>query len=514
LLEGVLLSLFTPQTDVLTTELSRRKVRLFPASRTWRVALLVPVVLLVHGYHPYADDAGLYVAGLRRLLNPGLYPLNGAFVDAQAHWSAFAWLMACVVRATHLSLSWILFGTYLLSIVAFLAGCQAVVSRLFVSRTPQACALVLAAACFTMPAAGTALFLMDPYVTARSFSTPIALFAVAACLDRAWKRTVLLLLLGVLMHPLMGCFVVGFVLLQALIAIGRVRSALAVCSAGCAAFGVAFMVAHVLPGPAGYQQIVALRDFLFLARWHWYQQLGLALPLILLAIGVWRLGSSTHKGSVCLACILLGAGSVLVSALFVPSSGPYLLVPLQVLRSFHLIYLLGVLLLGGWLGTVRFRPRFLPAAILGCLFVFMFCVQHATWVASGLVELPRRQPVNPWEQAFLWIRGNTPANAVFAVSSRLTLVPGEDEQGFRAISERDQLADNKDAGVAVLVPRLAPRALRENEADLHLNRITDAQRIAVLRPLGANWILLSSTAVTHLPCPWRNRVVRVCRLVN
>ena len=507
-----MLLLFTPQTDVLTTELPSPRIRRFAVSPGWRVALLVPVVLFVHGYHPYADDAGLYVAGLRRLLDPSLYAVNGAFVDAQARWSAFAWLTADLVRITHLPLSWALFGAYLLSVTAFLAGCQAVASRLFVSEGARACALVLAAACFTIPAAGTALFVMDPYVTARSFSTPIGLFAVAACLDRAWKRTALLLVLAVLMHPLMGSFAVAFVLVQALIAVGRVRAALVVCAAGCAGFGLAFIVAHYLPTARDYRQIVALRNFLFLARWHWYEQLGLVLPLALLAIAVWRLGSSTHKGAVCLACLLLGASSIVVSALFVPVSGPYLLVPLQVLRSFHLIYLLGVILLGGWLGTVRLRPRWVPAAVPGLVFLLMFGVQRATWGASGQLELPGAKPVNLWERAFLWIRGNTPRNAVFAFNSNLTLLPGENEQGFRAISERDQLADNKDAGVAVLAPRLAARALRQSEAELHVNRMTDAQRLAILRPLGANWILLRPSAVTDLRCPWHNSVVKICQL--
>lgn len=502
------------QADVLTKEPLPPNRRTFLSSPKWQAALLIPAVLLVHGYHPYADDAGLYVAGLRKILDPALYPHNSAFVDAQARWSAFAWLMAGVVRVTHLPVAWILFAAYVLSILAFLAGCRALASRLFVPESAQTCAVVLAAACFTMPAAGTGLFLMDPYLTARSFSTPITLFAVAACLDRAWTRTVLMLALAVLMHPLMGCFAVAFVLIQALVAAGRARSAVGLCGTGCVAFGAAFVAAHFLPRPPHYQEIVGLRDFLFLARWHWYQQLGLALPLLLLALGVWRLGSFSRRGSVCLACVLLGASSVVVSALFVPAAGPYLLVPLQVLRSFQLIYLLGVLLLGGWLGTVRLRPRMPLAIALGLVFVLMFGVQRATWSASGQLELPGRQPTNPWAQAFFWIRSNTPANAVFAFNANLTLLPGEDEQGFRAISERDQLADDKDAGIAVLVPRLAARAWREDRADLHLDAMSDAQRLAVLRSLGATWILLSPASATHLPCPWHNGVVQVCRLVN
>ena len=42
--------------------------------------LLTPLVLLVHGYHPFAGDAGIYTAGVRHILQPALYPLNAAFV--------------------------------------------------------------------------------------------------------------------------------------------------------------------------------------------------------------------------------------------------------------------------------------------------------------------------------------------------------------------------------------------------------------------------------------------------
>jgi hypothetical protein len=187
--EELRLAELAPQTDLLSVELPRTAS--WQISRTVQLALLTPLVLVVHGYHPWSDDAGIYVAGVLNILHPLLYPKNAAFVSAQAHYSVFAYLVAGVVRATHLPLAWVLFAAYVFSIVAFLAACQAVAARLFSSERAQVCAVVLAAACFTMPAAGTALFLMDPYVTARSFSTPIGLFAVAACLDRAWGRTVL-----------------------------------------------------------------------------------------------------------------------------------------------------------------------------------------------------------------------------------------------------------------------------------------------------------------------------------
>ena len=45
---------------------------------------------------------------------------------------------------------------------------------------------------------------MDPYVTARSFSTPLSLFALAAVLDENWVESSLWLALTALLHPLMA----------------------------------------------------------------------------------------------------------------------------------------------------------------------------------------------------------------------------------------------------------------------------------------------------------------------
>lgn len=495
--------------DVLAVEAPRRAG--WAMSRGLQLALLTPLVLVVHGYHPFSDDAGIYVAGVLHLLHPSLYPKNAAFVTAQAHYSAFAYLMAAVARLTHLPLGWILFAAYLLSIVAFLAGCQAVAARLFASEPAQNCAVLLAAACFTLPAAGTALFLMDPYVTARSFSTPMGLFAVAACLDRAWGRMVLLLIGAALLHPLMAGFVAAFVMVEAAVSSGRLRLAAGLCGAGCAAFGVAFAAARLAPVSPAYRQIVSLRPFLFLMRWHGYEQLGLALPLLLFGAAAWRFGTSTRKGSICWSCVLVGMSTVLIALLFVPPQGPYLLARFQLLRSFHLIYLMGVLLLGGWVSRLGARSRPALAAVFVLLFGLMAAVQRLSWPASPALELPGTRVTNPWEQAFVWVRENTPADAVFAFNPHLMFLPAEGSVGFRAVSERDQLAGDKDAGVAVLEPGLAERALREREAEMGIDSMSDAQRLA-LRRLGANWALLSASAATQLPCPYRNAAVQVCRL--
>ncbi len=77
-------------------------------------------------------------------------------------------------------------------------------------------AVLLSATCFTLPVAGTSLSIMDPYATARSFSTPLSLFAVAAVLDENWVGSSLWLSLTALLHPLMAGYTAIIMLTLAL----------------------------------------------------------------------------------------------------------------------------------------------------------------------------------------------------------------------------------------------------------------------------------------------------------
>ena len=59
-----------------------------------RLGLLSFAVLLVHGFHPWAEDGGLYVAGVDCLLRPALFPKETAFVTEHLRFSVFAPLIA------------------------------------------------------------------------------------------------------------------------------------------------------------------------------------------------------------------------------------------------------------------------------------------------------------------------------------------------------------------------------------------------------------------------------------
>jgi len=212
---------------------------------------------------------------------------------------------------------------------------------------------------------------------------------------------------------------------------------------------------------------------------------------------------------------VLGTSAAVATLLFVHVSGPFFLVRLQPLRALHILYVVGVVLFGGWLGSVlgRGRMQWALALLLVVVAGALFATQRSIYPLSAHVEWPGAKPRNPWAQAYLWIRENAPANAVFAANPAVIFRPGVDMQGFRAIAERSMLADDKDQGVAAAVdPSLAETWDTQRNAQLGIETMTDAERKQRLRPLGATWLLLPASSATNFPCPYKNAAAKVCRM--
>jgi MFS family permease len=483
-----------------------------------RLAALTPATLLVHGYHPFADDAGIYVAGIRKLLDPALYQIDAPFVLANTHLSIFAHIFAGEVRVTHVPLAWALLAAHLASIFLYLLAGWLVARAVFARRAEHRSAVVFAAACFTLPAAGTALLVMDPYITSRSFSTPLGLFAVAAALERHWGWAAVLVVLMGLMHPLMAAYAAALLVFYYLVDSGRPRAAAALAAAGVAAFGITSLaLRHVPVSPAYYKAIHSnVRTFLFPSLWTWYEDAGLIAPLALFTVAAFRSKREGRIRKLCFASVLLGLSATLAAFLFVHTSGPFLLARVQLLRSFHILYVLGTLLLGGWLGGLLWqggKRRLLFLVLLAAAAGGLFAAQRATYPESAHIEWPGSQPRNPWAQAYDWVRDNTPADAVFAADPELVFLPGVDSQGFRATTGRSILADEKDRGVAAIVdPSIASEWAAQYDAQAGVDTMSDAERERRLRPFGVTWLLLRADSATKFGCPYRNVVAKVCRM--
>ena len=489
----------------------------------WAVLLgLTIFAVAIQGYHPFAEDGGLYIAGVRKLLDPTLYPAFTQFVTEHLRFSLFAPAVAMLVRATHLRLGTILLGLYVVTTFATLLAAWMLAARAGANFAGQAGAAALLACWLTIPIAGTSLMLMDPYVTARSLSTPLVLFALAWALDglhgcrRGWIACSVALAVSAALHPLMAGYGIAAVLLLGVVGSSRhaVRS-YGPWILGAAALLLAMILEMRAPAEsAAYVHVVMTRYYWFPFRWHWYEQLGLIGPVAVLAL-LARYRHEHGRHILARVGLVLAAIAMAVAAAFSRvGMSTHFVAYLQPLRSFQIVYELMIVLLGAWLGEriVADNP-WRWGVLLASLGALMFMVQRQTFPASQHFEAPWRAPSNPWEQAFVWARDHTPTGAVFALDAHYITREGEDAQCFRPIAERSALPDySKDGGEASITPGLTDAWLDGMNAQSGLEQVSDADRAARIIPLGVTWIILEQSSKTAWTCPYSNATVKVCRV--
>ncbi|HZL29126.1 MAG TPA: hypothetical protein VFC39_21550 [Acidobacteriaceae bacterium] len=477
--------------------------------------------LVIHGYHPLAEDGGLYAAGIQSALDPTLFPHDLAFATATRHYSLLTPIMAAMVRTLHIPLPWLLLITYLAGTWLFLYAAWSIAARCFQSEPARLSATALAATWYTLPIAGTSLLLMDPYVTARTLSTPLSLFALALALNFEWSTPrgifpcIFALAAAAAFHPLMTAYAAALILTLVIAKLPCQPAQIIGFSSLTAAALILAGVLQLKAPPENVPTIAASfsRYYWFLSQWQWYELLGLAGPLIILAL-LLRFGRPNPTAAALIrAAIALGLIATLVSLLFAHESySTHLVARLQPLRAFLLIYAVMTILLGGTLADISSRTRILAPLALTAMALLMFFVQRQTYPASQHLELPGRATANPWSQAFVWAGEHTPTDALFALDSNYITTAGEDGQTFRATARRSTLPDfSKDGGEAAVRPSLAEWYAGQ-AAQQNLSTLTDAQRRQRLQPLGVTWLILHATAPTPVACPYTNAVVKVCPL--
>jgi len=494
------------------------------------ITALSAYAFLVHGYHPFSEDGGLYLAGIKRVLAPGMYPHEAGFVLGHLRFSLFAPALAFAVRVSGLNLEVVLLLVHWMSIWITLWAAWMLAERCFQGKARVA-AVALLATWLTLPVAGTSLMLMDPYVTARSISTPCTLLALVFALDlfQRWQREYVLdrwtvaklgivFALAATMHPLMAAYGFGCVLALGVATTRWRRSWIAGAAALCAA---AVIVAAILrlaaqPESSDYRQVAMSRYYWFLSRWQWYEWLGLLGPMAILTFTAFPRKNRDTEAATILArmSLTVATAAVLVALLFAwPNATNLLVARLQPLRIFQIVYVVMILIVGAqlsvWLGNRRTRW----AATFLVLASIMFLAERETFPSSAHIEMPDSQQKNAWVQAFEWIRNNTPKDALFALDADYITKPGEDAQSFRAIAERSALPDySKDGGEAAITPSLTAAWRAGQTLQSKLSDRSDHDRIASLQPAGVSWVVLARGAVTALPCRYTNAAVKVCPL--
>ena len=252
-----------------------------------RLLGLTVAALLIQGYHLGVEDAEIYIPAAKNLLNPRLYPFGREFFLSHAHLSLFSPLLAVTARVTHLSMDWTIFVWYMATLFAMLVACWQLVSISFESARARWTALLVMTAVMAMPATNTGLLLMDPYLTARSLSTPLTLFALAALLERQYVRAVVWVLLVGSVHPQMAAYLAFLAVLQWFQV--RARRSVEQPAVPALAAGVFLLPDgfHLAPATGAYREALFSRDYFFLYNWTWYHWLGMLAPLAILAF-FWR----------------------------------------------------------------------------------------------------------------------------------------------------------------------------------------------------------------------------------
>ncbi|HVR24922.1 MAG TPA: hypothetical protein VMU26_16550 [Candidatus Polarisedimenticolia bacterium] len=476
--------------------------------------LLTAGALLVQGYHPFVEDSEIYLPGVEKILHPELFPVGREFFLSHASLTFFPNVIAFSLRVTHLPMEVGLSLWQLASIFLLLLACWELSRLFFSSARAQWGGVCLVAVLLTIPVSGTALYIMDQYLNPRNLAAFAGIFALVRTLEKNYVRALLWLAFAACMHPLMWVFPFSFCLL--FVVMDRFEGRWKALGATRLAALLLLPLPLALAPSSAYHEAAKRHPYHYIQNWAWYELLGIVAPLVLF----WWLGRIARRREwrtverVSRTCTLYGS-IYLVGAVLVDLPARFeALARLQPLRSLHFLYIVMFVMVGGFLGESVLQNRVWRWLLLFApLSVGMFMAQRALFPASAHLEWPGAAPKNPWAQAFVWIRQNTPASAVFALDPYYMDMAGEDEIGFRCLAERSRLADGvKDNGVVSMFPPLAEEWWSQVQAQTPWKNFRSGDFSRLKQNYGVSWVVVETPPVAELDCVYQNGSVRVCRL--
>jgi hypothetical protein len=484
-----------------------------PLDFLWLLPLTVGA-LLVQGYHPYAEDAEIYLPGVEKILHPELFPVGREFFLSHASLTFFPNLIALSFRLTRLSMEAGLFLWHVASIFLLLLACWELSGIFFSAARARWGGVCLIAALLTIPVAGTALYIMDQYLNPRNLAAFAGIFMLARTLEKKYVRALLWLIFAACMHPLMWGFPFSFCLL--LVVMERLDGRLINNSTTLAASLLLLGMPLAPAASAAYHEAAKVHGYHYIQNWAWYEWLGIVAPL---AIFWWfaRIARGRQRRAVervSRAFVVYGL-IYLAAALVVDLPARFeALARLQPLRSLHFLYIVMFVMIGGFLGEYVLGDRWWRWLLLFVpLSGGMFLAQRALFPTTAHIEWPGAAAQNPWEQAFVWIRQNTPVDAVFGLDPNYMNIAGEDELGFRCLAQRSRLADGvKDNGVVSMFPPLAEEWWAQVQAQSPWKNFRLENFARLKNKYGVTWVVLQQPGVSGLDCEYQNSVVKVCQL--
>ncbi len=506
--------------DVSSVGLAKGRPLVSARARTVLVLVALSVLgFLIAGYHPGAEDDGVYLAAIHHDLNPNLFRADSDFFALKLKATIFDTWMAAAIRFTHVPIPAMVLIWHLLTIFAILAACYRIASRCFEREYARWGGVALVSVFFTLPVTGTALYIVDQTLVPRAVAGALALFAVDAVLGRRYVRAVLLTVVAFLFHPVIaafGCSLCFFLAVPWALPERPQTQMMA---------GLLLPVGWLFAPPsAALHKAINMHGYCTLKSWEWYEWLGVAAPVLLM---LW-MARAAQQGSisgerkmlahVATRTAVYATFQFVVALLIMVPPSLECMRPLEAMRYLHLMYVLLILLGGCFVGervlgkhAWRWASMFVPAA-LG-----MLAVQLMLYPSSPHLELPGVRSSNPWLQAFAWVRNNTPEDAYFALGPDYLHRPGEDSHGFRALALRSALADNwKDSGMVLTSAPLADRwqaeVTAQNAGHLDWQHVSADDLRRLKMQFGVGWVILERPTAVMLDCPYKNDGLEVCRI--
>lgn len=496
-----------------------------PARMLHSLALLLAISILgfsVMGYHPGAEDDGVYLTAIKADLNPTLFPHDSDFFRLELRATVFDSWMAKFVRGTGFSLAWSELLWQFVAIFCIVVASWTIVCQLFEDASAQWAGVAMVAAMFTLPVAGTALYIVDQYMHPRNLATALILFAVSRIVARKAWQSVPLLLLACLLHPMMGAFGISFCSVLTLTLSDplhlRLRDLRRTFTIKADA-PVAAMIPlgwMFYPPSQIWLKAIQSRHWFRLYQWTWYEWLGAVGPLMLfwLTARFASRQSQTKLARFSTAILIYGVFQQAAAMLILGPPALIGLSALEPMRYLHLVYILLALIGGAYLGKYVLQGRLWRWAIF--LLIAnggMFFAQRQLFAGTEHIEWPGRSSANSWIRAFGWIKHNTPSDAYFALDPKYMAEPGEDYHSFRALAERSMLADAiKDTSVVTKVPELGPEWERQVNARAGWEHLSLADFERLKAEFGVNWVLVRYPQPSELVCTWHRGGLAVCKI--
>jgi len=364
--------------------------------------------------------------------------------------------------------------------------------------------------------AGTALYIKDEYLTPRAFALIASIFMIIFALKRNYWPILPLTAFAAVIHPMMFIYGISFVAVIVFVRWLRNSPASTKTASAAAAVLLPFGFSFKYPSQT-YIQVIHIRRYFFLAEWRWYEWLGLLGPIAILwaFARLARRQDRTTLELLCISAAIYQCVWLIISVVMTIPPRLIILAHYQPMRSLQLTYVLMFLIIGAFFGEWFLRDRiWLWLALFIPLSFGMFYAQRQLFPTSPHIEWPGRVPNNDWRAAFEWIHTHTPTDAIFALNPNHMHLPGEDEQGFRALAQRSMLADAvKDSAPAAILPEfpLAEEWQRQTSALSGWDHFQTADFARLHRDWNVTWVVIDQRDAPALDCPYARGTLLVCK---